>query len=193
MPLSPAGAALFAITGLGLAALSPAIGATIESAYSDLDIAQCTTVQSDDFGSVWACPGYKGIPVRVAEGDLRFLISYGLESAHERAAEQSLPPFNTVGGKIEWRITNSEGQWKPIATILRFFVDKGQGEALDKQGQVLIVTQIKEGATCHIAYIDALANKDANVLAQKVADEKAGSFDCTKEPEIVGAFSAWER
>ena len=41
--------------------------------------------------------------------------------------------------------------------------------------------------------IDALANPDANVLARKVADEKAKDFDCANEPEIVGTFEAWER
>jgi hypothetical protein len=76
---------------------------------------------------------------------------------------------------------------------LRFFVDKGQGDAPEKQGQVLVVTQIKAGATCHIAYVDALANADANAMAQKVADEKAGSFDCKNEPEFVGEFLAWKR
>jgi len=193
MPINFARAALFTLASLGVAGASPTHAVDIDSAYTDLDIDQCTTMHSDDFGSVWACPGYKGIPVRIAEGDLRFLVSYGLESAHERAAEQSLPPFNSIGGKIEWRISNKEGQWKPFATILRFFVDKGQGDAPEKQGQVLVVTQIKAGATCHIAYVDALANTDANAMAQKVADEKAGSFDCKNEPEFVGTFSAWKR
>jgi hypothetical protein len=56
------------------------------------------------------------------------------------------------------------------------------------------VTKIVPGATCHIAYIDALANPDANELARKTADAKAKDFDCeTGEPEYVGKFEAWER
>jgi hypothetical protein len=194
MPKLTARAAIVALAPLLAMGVLPAAAASFDSAYSDLDIGQCTTIHSDDFGSVWACPGYKGMPVRIAEGDLRFLVSYGLESAHEKAAEQSLPPFNSLGGKIEWRLSNREGQWKPVATILRFFVDKGQGSDDPKaMGQVLVVTQVKPGATCHMAYIDALANADANDMAHKVADEQAGSFDCAKEPEIVGKFEAWQQ
>ena len=61
------------------------------------------------------------------------------------------------------------------------------------EGQVLVVTKIAPGATCHVAYVDALANPDANELARKAADEKAVDFDCENEPEIVGKFEAWER
>ena len=33
----------------------------------------------------------------------------------------------------------------------------------------------------HMAYIDALANPDANGVAQKAADAMAGSFDCVRD------------
>ena len=58
-------------------------------------------------------------------------------------------------------------------------------------GQVLVVSQIEEGNSCHIAYVDALANKDANELARAAAD-KAGDFDCANdEPEVIGKFTAY--
>jgi hypothetical protein len=160
----------------------------IESAYSDVDLDACTVIESDDFGSRWACPGHKGIPVMIAEGDLRFFVSYGLKSTEERAAEQTLPPFNRLGEKIEWRVSNAGGQWKPFATILRFFTQRESGE---KESQILVVTKVEEGATCHVAYIDATANADANELARTAADERALGFDCAGEPEIVGTFEAW--
>jgi len=69
-----------------------------------------------------------------------------------------------------------------------FTADPETGE--DK-GQVLVVTQLVEGNTCHVAYVDALANKDANELARKAADE-SGDFDCaTDEPEVIGKFEAY--
>ena len=40
----------------------------------------CTVMESDDFGSMWACAGLKGMPVMVSEGDLRMFVSYGLSS-----------------------------------------------------------------------------------------------------------------
>ena len=162
----------------------------IESSYTDVDLDQCTVMSSDDFGSTWACSGLKGMPVMIAEGDLRMFVSYGLTSTTEKAAEQTLGPFNHLGPKIEWRVSNADGQWKPFATILRFFTQREEGE---NEGQVLVITKIAPGATCHVAYIDALANPQPNELARKTADEMVPDFDCADDPEIVGEFAAWER
>lgn len=188
--------------GLVLAGVLTAAGASAaqaqfnQSEYTDLDLDLCTVVQSDDFGSTWACNGFKGIPVMVAEGDLRMMVSYGLGSTEEKAASQTLPPFNHLGEKIEWRLSNAEGGYKPFATILRYFVqrmDPETGEELKPEGQVLVVTRIEPGATCQIAWIDALANPDANELAREAADDKAPDFDCANDPEIVGKFEVWEQ
>lgn len=161
----------------------------IQSSYTDVDMDECTLIEADDFGSRWACPGHKGIPVMIAEGDLRLFVSYGLKSTEEKAAGQTLPPFNRLGEKIEWRLSNAQGQWKPFATILRFFTQREEGE---DENQILVVTKVEEGATCHVAYIDALANPDANELAREVADEQAPDFDCANDPEYAGEFKAWE-
>ena len=53
---------------------------------------------------------------------------------------------------------------------------------------MLAVTQLKLGATCRIALIDALSVKDANPVARKIAQDKAGSFDCADEPELVQPY-----
>jgi hypothetical protein len=162
--------------------------ADFESAYTDINLDECLLLRADDFGASWACPGYKGFPLLVAEGDLRFFVSYGFGAKDEPAAEETLPPFNVLGPRIEWRLSNLTGRWRPIATILRY---KTQREGGETEGEVLVVTQILEGATCHIAYVDALANPDANALARQAADEMAGGVDCEGEPEIVGEFAAW--
>ena len=156
-------AGLAVLAAAGLAAFAGTASAqTVISTYTDVDLDTCTVVSADDFGATWACPGYKGIPVMIGEGDLRFFVSYGLTSTTERAAEQTLPPFNHLGSRIEW--------W---------------------MGQVLVVTRLGPGATCHVAYVDAQANSNANELARKAADETAQGFDCANEPEIIGEFSAW--
>jgi hypothetical protein len=183
-------AGLAVLAAAGLAAFAGTASAqTVISTYTDIDLDACTVVGADDFGATWACPGYKGIPVMIGEGDLRFFVSYGLTSTTERAAEQTLPPFNHLGPRIEWRIGNVDGQIAPFATILRFYVARPDGE--EGEGQVLVVTKLAPGATCHVAYIDALANSNANELARKAADETAQDFDCANEPDIVGEFSAW--
>jgi len=147
-------------------------------------------ITTDDFGSTWACPGLKGMPVMVRESQRRFSVSYGLTSTTEKAAGQVLKPESRLGEEIEWRVSNVDGSYRPFATILKFLTKpEGEGE----EGQVLVVTKVAPGATCHVAYVDAVANPDAEKLAQQAADEKARDFDCTKEPEFIGKFEAWTR
>lgn len=154
------------------------------SAYTDLDFGQCTITRTDDFGTIWACPGHKGFPMRIRESELRFSVSLGFESAHEKAAEQTPPPPNQLGDRMEWRLKSEAAGQRPVAVIARYFLDKGD------EAEVLAVIQIKEGATCHIAYVDAGLNADADALARQAADT-AGDLNCAGEPEKIGKFAAW--
>ena len=159
------------------------------SVYTNLDLDQCLVLDADDFGASWACPGYRGYPLMVQEGDLRFSLRYGFNIDKNDAGFQTLPPFNELGETLEWRLSNALGRWMPVATIVRYHT--ADPETGVNKGQVLVVTQLKEGDTCHIAHIDALANEDANALARQAAD-KAGDFDCmTDEVEVIGAFEAY--
>jgi hypothetical protein len=49
------------------------------------------------------------------------------------------------------------------------------------------VSKVSKSETCHVAYIDALANPDAITLARQVADGRARTFDCRREPTAEGA------
>jgi len=172
---------------LALAGLATPAHAAFNSAYTDIDLDECLVLDADDFGASWSCPGYKGYPLMVTEGDLRFSLIYGFGA--KAADGQTLPPFNHVGEKLEWRLSNELGRWMPIATIVRYHT--ADPETGEDKGQVLVVTQLVEGNSCHIAYVDALANKDANELAREAAD-KAGEFDCASdEVEIIGKFEAY--
>ncbi|MEX1181330.1 MAG: hypothetical protein WEB63_11050 [Cucumibacter sp.] len=170
---------------LGLAAALaalPAAAQDVDSTYTDLDINECTLLSTDELGAQWACPGYKGYPLYVAEGDLRFFVSYGFGALEQRAATQGLGPFNTLGPRIEWRMSNATGDWKPFATILRYFTEPDP----DYRGEVLVVTTLGPAGVCHIAYIDARANPDPNAMAREVADSLARTFDCATEPLVWG-------
>ncbi|MDB5621643.1 MAG: hypothetical protein JWR39_206 [Devosia sp.] len=168
---------------------APALAqAGLLSAYSDLNLDECLVLDADDFGVSWACPGYKGFPLKVLEGDLRFSLAYGFGDNNQNGT-QTLPPFNRLGPKLEWRLSNVSGRWLPIATIVRYHT--ANPETGVDSNEILVVSQIAQGNSCHIAYVDALANPDANELARAAAD-KAGDFDCAlDEVEIVGEFKAW--
>ncbi len=158
---------------------APAVAQQIDSDYTKIDLDTCTVVSIDELGGEWACSGYKGHPVYVAEGDLRMFVSYGGDAANEKAARQTLPQFNTINETMEWRLQKKNGKWVPFATILRFFTQSGDPSEAD--GQVLVVTKLEPGNTCHIAYIDARQVKNANAVARQYADETAASFDCASD------------
>ncbi len=176
------------VAGLGA---GPALAQSgLTSAYTDLNLdADCLVLDADDFGATWSCPGYKGYPLRVQEGDLRFSLSYGFDPDANSVGFQTLPPFNHLGEKLEWRLSNASGRWMPVATIVRFFT--ADVETGEDKGQVLVVSKVAPGEFCHVAYVDALANKDANQMARDAAD-KAEAFDCaTDEPKVIGEFTAY--
>ena len=173
----------------GMLVVSQPAFAAFNSAYTDINLDECLVLEADDFGASWACPGYKGYPLMVTEGDLRFSLIYGFGA--KAGDGQTLPPFNNLGPKLEWRLSNDLGRWMPAATIVRYHT--ADPETGEETNEILVVTQLVEGATCHIAYIDALANPNANELARQAADT-SGAFDCANdEVEFIGEFTAWER
>ncbi|MEP3045504.1 MAG: hypothetical protein ABJL55_06250 [Roseibium sp.] len=163
---------------------STVYAADVTSDYSKIQLDKCSLFQppsADEgtHGGSWQCQGYKGMPIYVAEGDLRMFVSFGVDAPNEPAASQTLPNFNTINETLEWRLRGGV----PFATILRWFPSLDDGS----NGSVLIVTQlIPGGGTCQIARVDAQANKNANVMARQAADQMAGSFDCNGQPVILG-------
>ena len=167
----------------------PAHAQDWRSVYTDLDLADCTVMSTYELGGDFACPGYKGYPVLVAESDLRFAVSYGFGAREERAWRQVFPQFNNPGARIEWLLVDDPERGEvPVGTILRFFI--AAPDYQDPDRQVLVVTRIAPGSTCQVAHIDALANPDANALAREAAARLIPDFDCAGgEPERVGNWS----
>ena len=179
-----AGLAAAAIAAAGLATLgfaAPASAQEIRSEFIPFDLTQCTVMSTYEAGASFACPGYKGYPVWVTEGDLRFYVSYGFGAPEEKAAEQTFGGFNTLGPGIEWRLHLVDGEWVPFATILRWIVDKPGGAAEGEPDQFLVVTRIAPGSTCQVAHIDALRTEFANEAARQWADSLAPSFNCESD------------
>jgi hypothetical protein len=165
-------------------ALSVPALAKSDSAYTKIFTpdSKCKTVESNEEEG-WAiakCPGYKGIDVWVSDGDNRVSVAYGAKGRDEVAMTQTFSPFNVSGETVEWRLKDG----KPVATILRWKVDGGEGMP---KGEMLVVTQLKQGNQCWIAVVAAHKNKNANELARQAADTLAGTVDCaTTQAEIFG-------
>lgn len=179
--IAAAGLACFALAGDGWAS-------ALKSLYTTVDLATCRKVGSHPDGGAWECPGLRGYPVYLAEGDLRQFVSVGANAAKRRAAQQTLPPFNSIFAKaskrstIEWRYVVRDNRQVPYAIIVRFHTSKDSA-----RGDVLVVMKVTPTETCHVAKIDALANPDPLILARNIADEDARRFDCRQEPKNRGA------
>ena len=167
----------------GLSGITPAAAA--DSAYTKFDLDACQLMEQHELGGRWLCPGFEGLDVHFAEGDLRIFMSYGPGGETQPAMSVTPPFFNNIKGPVEWRYDEAGGRRVPFATILRFFIDRPES---DVDGQVLIVTRLGDGGVCHIGYVDARALGNANQLARDIADTSARDFDCSRDyPVFLGS------
>ncbi len=167
--------------------LAPASAQTVTSVVTALDLDKCRHVKGkdvEDYGE-WFCRGLGGIAVHVSAGDQRSYVSYGRNARKEPAARQTLASFNGEGKRIEWRVEREPGgKLKPFATIMRWSTTVSSGDE-PVRGQVLVVTRLGPGGVCHVGYVDARANPDANALAARLADERARTFKCGADKAVV--------
>ena len=188
---------MFRIGGalIALALLSaPAASQTVESQYTGFDAKKCRHQKGkgvEDYGS-WTCSGYQNVSVLLSAGDQRMQVTYGNWKKDDIAQSQTFPAFNNVyEGTVEWRIEKQpDGKTRPFATILRWNVmleadSRNATGPVTSTGRVLVVTRLGPGGVCHVGYVDARANPDANALARRIADESARTFKCGKQKRIV--------
>jgi hypothetical protein len=184
------GHALAVLTALGLClgTVPAATANPVKSLYTTVDLKVCKQIKRSRDGGAWRCDGLPGYPVYIAEGDLRHFVSAGADPEKRRAAMQTLGPFNSIFERgsqratIEWRFDRRGERQLPYAIIVRFHTSL-EG----RRGDVLVVSKVGPSESCHMAYIDALANEDAIALARRIADERARAFDCRQEPRAEGA------
>jgi hypothetical protein len=165
--------------GCAIALAATPLTAEFSSAYTPLKLEDCEVLKKggeEAEGGVWKCTGYDGIDVRVAEGDLRIFVSYGPNAETQSAAYETLPQFNMIGETLEWRLASEGGKPKPVATILRFKWDSDLVE-----GSTLVITKLAKDNACHMAYVEATNNAQANEQARALADKDAAGFICKRD------------
>lgn len=167
----------------------------LTSTYSSTAAKDCSKISSnridgDEIGSERLCPGPAGLKVLKSEDDLRETISAGRSAKaanKELAANQSFGPFNSTADIVEWR--HRDGT--PFAIIQRWRISDNEDAGKDgrsRSKELLVVTRLGTGKVCHVAYIDVIANANANDAARRAADEFASDFDCAKgKPKVIGA------
>jgi hypothetical protein len=180
------------LTALAIAAASclqptGALANPVKSLYTTVDLRACKKIKSGRQARAWQCSGLAGVPVYVAAGELRQFVSAGQNARKRRAATQTLAAANSIFARgsaratVEWRFDRRGEKQLPYAIIVRFHT-----LSAERKGDVLVVLKVDALETCHVAYIDALANDNAITLARYIADDKARTFDCRREPITEG-------
>lgn len=167
--------------------LAPASAQTVTSATTKFDLDKCRHTagkDEEDYGE-WRCAGYGGIPVHVSAGDQRVYVSFGRNAKKEPAAGQTLASFNGEGRSIEWRGPRAAGgRLKPFAAIMRWTTTVA-GDDAPVRGEMLVVIRLPPGGACHVGYVDARANADAETQARQIADERARAFRCGVDTPVI--------
>lgn len=186
--LAQSAAALGVAVIAGLVEPSPARAVDLQmSRLTAIDLAKCRRLSRHRDGGSWRCPGLRGYPVYVAEGDLRFMLAFGPDPMKRRSATQTLGPFNTIfAGRrratVEWRVESTlTGRIVPYATIVRYYTSR-DGE----RGETLVVTKVDSRQSCHLAVVDAKATPDAMAVARAWAIAEARKRPCPDTPDVIG-------
>ncbi|MEL7272039.1 MAG: hypothetical protein AAGK33_01255 [Pseudomonadota bacterium] len=163
---------------------APALSQT--SVYTTLSgpdggLLNCETLSAAkaDGEGEWAylrCPGVGGVDLYIDYADARDTIRVGKDGK----GTPFLPPFTGLGAKAEWRMAGG----KPYAMIVRLTL----GGIEEYKGQWLTVHHVNAttGQGCLVGYVDARANKNANVLARELADTVGREGCRTNGPAISG-------
>jgi hypothetical protein len=149
----------------------------ITSAYTYFDLAtscrQLPAPDEDIPDGSWSCPGFKGTPFLVSEGDDRSLVGFGERPDETCSYRRTFQRFNTALSPVEWRLRDG----KPFAVIERWRV------TTDDEGATatwLVVTALQGDQACPVHYVAGSFPK-ANEQARRAADELVPDFNCESD------------
>jgi len=138
------------------------------SSYTSIEQKDCTTLDSDNIGSVQECESFENIGVKVLVGDTRESI---ILTRNEREYDLELLStfkniFSSFGSKLEWRheLTNS----KNIKGVIIPLNISDDFENLDKTTSYLVVTKITKNKICVVAKISP--QKEQDEIAREILD-----------------------
>ena len=164
-------------------------------AYTQLDLDKCRHTQGrevEDYGS-WRCAGYGGIAVRAQRrrsAHVRQLRPQRRARAVRRG--ETFPRFNSAYKGPSNGASRRRPDGKPRAVRHHPALERHSSRTTSatRTRPVLVVTRLGPGGVCHVGYVDARANPNANELAQQLADEQARTFKCgTDKPVVAGKVS----
>jgi len=147
------------------------------SSYTSIEERDCTTLDSDNIGSVQECESFENIGVKVVVGDSRESI---ILTRKEREYDLELLStfkniFSSFGSTLEWRheLINS----KNIKGLIIPLNMSDDSENLDKTSTYLVVAKITTDKICVVAKI--APQKEQDEIAREILDTDEG-LPCLK-------------
>jgi hypothetical protein len=168
-------AAALSVMAINVPAASAARTPSIR--YTDMTGTDCTDIGLGEL----RCKGADGWVLDIAdEGNIieLFLRRSGSDNTELRLMGRGL------GDRAEWRGVHKSGDFKPYAMIVRM----RPVEDDSANTSLLFVVKLTGAKACVRAVVDATANRNANILARKAADNQLKL--CGEIPEIMGRRSA---
>ena len=166
----------------------PAAANPVKSLYTTVDLKTCKQVKRHRDGGAWRCDGLGGLPVYVAEGDLRQFVSVGAnaEKAPRRHAdarrlqldfrEGRQPRHHRVALRSPRRAQTRLRHHRALPHLARRPQRRRAGGVEGVRHR-----DLPRGLHRRARQPDAIA------LARQIADKQAKSFDCRQEPHTEGA------
>ena len=177
-------ASLIAILALSAPACTQPVEGANDSAYVRV-FDNCTTHQAEDEPIHFSdCTGYGDWTVHMIAGEHGAAVAYSQRGKETQWGEN--PPraavFQDLGQVMEWRLDASGVAFATIYRSIFTGYEPGDG------GQYLTVSALRpEGdlGACHVAYVEAAQQPEANQIARDVADYLAPDWQCGVDAPIV--------
>jgi hypothetical protein len=150
-------------------------GDAIDSVYTDIADSKCATIAVDEEagGATQRCPGIAGYALLVEDDDARMSVTVVAPNGEQHPLnywQVVTTAFSTLGPKAEWRVTQQNGEFAPLALIVR--VNANESDDPGVITSYLAVAKITPQATC---VTDKIApGADMNLRARRAADSSAG-------------------
>lgn len=181
--------ATFAMASIATLSSVSAHAENFTSKYSSLSEAACSVlVEQDEQYAKWKCnTGLAGLELYYVTSDARDTLEFSSPDARFVLDLNAVTfgAFNSLGNKLEWRGTTSDGHFAPFANILRVYVSSYNSQGEPVTVQKLAVTKINGWGTCVVGYVNASVHANANELARKLADSTARDFICGQSKPVA--------
>ncbi len=173
---------------IALAMVGPACAQPGETANDSAYVRvfeDCSTREAEDEPVFFSdCAGYGDWTVHILAGEHGAAVAYSRRGLEAQWNEN--PPrvgvFQDLGEVMEWRLDGSGTEFATIYRSVFSGFEPGQG------GQYLTVSALRpEGETgaCHVAYVEAAQQPQANQIARDAADYLAPDWQCGVDQPIV--------